>query len=92
MRTHSTHTGQAPVNHPRAGHARGRYLEVPSKPEAAPEVTREQIAIRAYEIYLARGSSEGDALSDWLAAERELRSASPILPPLTRRPDSDLAH
>jgi hypothetical protein len=33
--------------------------------------TYEQISQRAYEIYLARGSA-GDALADWLQAEREL--------------------
>lgn len=34
--------------------------------------TREQeIRLRAYEIYLARGSQSGDELEDWLQAERE---------------------
>jgi hypothetical protein len=37
---------------------------------AAPD--RERIAKRAYELYLARGASDGDALDDWLTAEREL--------------------
>jgi len=92
MRTHSTHTGEAPVSHPRAGHARVRYLEVPGKADAVPEITQEQIARRAYELYLARGGGEGDALSDWLAAERELKGGPAILPPLTRRPDAELAH
>lgn len=31
-----------------------------------------RIAQRAYEIYLARGSRDGYALSDWLEAEREV--------------------
>jgi hypothetical protein len=35
--------------------------------------TREQIEVRAYEIYLDRGCQDGDDLADWLAAERELR-------------------
>jgi hypothetical protein len=30
------------------------------------------IARRAFELYLARGGSEGDALSDWYRAEQEL--------------------
>lgn len=34
--------------------------------------TSEQIAERAYWIYLARGSSYGDPIADWLQAEREL--------------------
>ncbi len=28
--------------------------------------------MRAYELYLARGGSDGQAWDDWLAAEREL--------------------
>jgi hypothetical protein len=31
------------------------------------------IAVRAYELYVARGCSEGCDLDDWLQAERELR-------------------
>lgn len=33
----------------------------------------EQIARRAYEIFLARGGTHGNAEQDWLQAERELR-------------------
>lgn len=33
----------------------------------------EDIAKRAYEIFLARGASHGSDLEDWLQAERELR-------------------
>lgn len=38
--------------------------------------THEQIALRAYEIYLRRGNRGGDATSDWLEAERELLIAA----------------
>lgn len=34
--------------------------------------TEEEIAMRAYHIYLERGGSEGDTMDDWLQAEREL--------------------
>lgn len=34
----------------------------------------ESRALREYERFLERGLSEHDALSDWLATERELRS------------------
>ena len=34
--------------------------------------THEEIALRAYEIYLERGGAPGDALEDWTRAEREL--------------------
>ena len=34
--------------------------------------TREEIALRAYHIYLERGGTPGNALDDWTRAEREL--------------------
>ncbi len=37
---------------------------------AVPE--RDRVAMRAYELYLERGGSEGGELDDWLAAEREV--------------------
>lgn len=38
--------------------------------------THEEIALRAYEIYLERGGAPGDALQDWTRAERELQEKS----------------
>ena len=38
----------------------------------------EEIAQRAYEIYLARGSEDGHDLEDWTRAENELRAVEPI--------------
>ena len=34
--------------------------------------TQEQIALRAYHIYLERGATPGNELEDWTRAEREL--------------------
>ena len=34
--------------------------------------TREEIELRAFQIYTTRGGSDGHALEDWLQAEREL--------------------
>jgi hypothetical protein len=34
--------------------------------------TREEIALRAYQIYLERGGAPGNPLEDWTRAEREL--------------------
>jgi Protein of unknown function (DUF2934) len=34
--------------------------------------TEEEIRNRAYDIYLQRGSAQGNDLDDWLKAEREL--------------------
>lgn len=39
-------------------------------PQSGPD--REDVERRAYEIYLARGGREGDAVEDWLKAEQEL--------------------
>jgi hypothetical protein len=38
----------------------------------APKPSNEEIALRAYQIYLERGSTPGDPMQDWLQAEREL--------------------
>ena len=45
----------------------------PKKTRAAKTTpTHEEIALRAYEIYLARGREDGHDVDDWLQAEREL--------------------
>ena len=49
--------------------------EAPTTAAAGDE--RDRIAARAYEIYLERGGSGGDAMDDWLAAEREFSHANP---------------
>ena len=38
---------------------------------------RDRIALRAYELYLARGGADGGDFDDWIAAERELIGAIP---------------
>jgi hypothetical protein len=50
-----------------------------SEPESKPEPVvpaREDIAKRAYELYLQRGSLPGYELDDWLQAEAELIAAA----------------
>jgi Protein of unknown function (DUF2934) len=43
-------------------------------PRNAPTLpTREQIARRAYELFLARGGAHGHHEQDWFQAERELK-------------------
>ena len=50
-----------------------------SSPDGAPDTslddgpTDEEIAERAFELYLERGGEEGSEQDDWLQAERELR-------------------
>jgi len=40
--------------------------------KASPSELRDQIAKKAYELYLARGRKDGHDLEDWLQAERLL--------------------
>jgi hypothetical protein len=40
-----------------------------------PAPSYDEIALRAYHIYLERGSTPGDPMRDWLQAERELALA-----------------
>jgi hypothetical protein len=40
------------------------------------QATREEIALRAYEIFLERGGAPGNELEDWTRAERELLEIS----------------
>lgn len=48
-------------------------LPAAKKSQAAKSApTHEEIAQRAYEIYLERGGAPGHALEDWTRAEREL--------------------
>jgi hypothetical protein len=41
-------------------------------------LSHEEIRRRAYEIYLERDGHAGDALDDWLRAERELQKIVPF--------------
>ncbi len=59
-----------PVSRNRTPSARKRSSAKSAPASAA--VTHEAIAQRAYELYMSRGSHEGDALGDWFRAEREL--------------------
>lgn len=46
-------------------------VETPSVTTRSP--AHDEIARRAYELFLARGRQHGRAQEDWLSAERELR-------------------
>jgi len=48
----------------------------PPKPDTVRRPTQEEIARRAYEIWMARVKNAGGALQDWLQAERELTEAA----------------
>jgi hypothetical protein len=55
---------------PKANEAPAPKTKKASAPKARP--TQDQIATRAYEIYLERGATPGDPMQDWLRAELEL--------------------
>lgn len=46
----------------------------PTAAPLSPDELHNRIAARAYELFLARNGSGGDATSDWLLAETEVRS------------------
>lgn len=49
----------------------------PRKPSGAKlPPSREEIALRAYHIYLQRNGAPGNPLEDWTRAERELSEAA----------------
>ena len=61
--------------------SRRKTGQAASSPAGAPQhagdttaanIERERVAQRAYELYLARGGGDGQAMDDWLSAEREL--------------------
>ena len=57
--------------------ARPRAAKSTKAPEApATLLSDSDIATRAYEIFKARNGEPGDPISDWLQAERELRTVN----------------
>lgn len=62
-------------NSKKTGPSRSESIPSPEKSNPVPAV--EEIRKRAYEIFLARDSSAGDAASDWFHAERELKQKRP---------------
>ena len=64
-----------PVKKPAAPRARKATARRSTSSAAAVLPTEEEIRLRAYEIFLARGCQPGQAIQDWLQAERELTEA-----------------
>ena len=64
------------VNNASTLNAASTVKETPTQPPMAMarEPSHEQIAERAYGLWLSRGAHGGDAFDDWLRAERELRT------------------
>jgi hypothetical protein len=55
---------------PKSKAAAPQAAKKPRKKQTAP--TYDDIALRAYHIYLERGCTAGDPMQDWFQAEREL--------------------
>jgi Protein of unknown function (DUF2934) len=47
------------------------------------QVSADAVAVRAYELFVARGCADGHALDDWIEAEKQLEAAAQ-LPDLNR--------
>jgi Protein of unknown function (DUF2934) len=61
----------APVTAPAAVESPAPLYAEPRRGEIT--LSHEQIALRAYHIFLERGGRPGDQLADWVTAERQLR-------------------
>ncbi len=57
----------------------------PKKTPAVKSPTREEIALRAYHIFLRRKGMPGDPNADWLLAEHELLTESAKKPKARRK-------
>ena len=51
------------------------------EPSVQPEVTRDQIATRAYELFVQDGFVHGNHVDHWLRAERELSAVVAVPQP-----------
>lgn len=56
----------------RRGRSSPRVASSPEGASLASTVFHEQIAARAYELFLARGGQHGDDWADWFRAEAEV--------------------
>lgn len=51
-----------------------------NEPAAKPAATHDEIALRAYHIYLRRNGAPGNPFDDWKQAEHELLAAATAKP------------
>ena len=59
---------------PTPGQSRTNTPAIPSRSIPQSDLTQEQIAKRAYEIFSTRGGEHGHDQEDWFQAEQELRT------------------
>jgi Protein of unknown function (DUF2934) len=58
---------------------------------ASAQVKHDDVARRAYDLFLARGCEHGHDLDDWLQAERELRATLRATPQRARKPSRQVS-
>ncbi|MBZ4412899.1 DUF2934 domain-containing protein [Myxococcus sp. XM-1-1-1] len=63
----------APKSTPHTKPQHAEHAHEPQGAHARSDISHEQIARRAYEIYMARGGKPGNHEQDWQQAERELK-------------------
>ncbi len=66
-----------PSGVPAARTSRSETTAASPEPKKVRAVSREEIAHRAYVLFLERGGEHGHDLADWLKAEAELTGAVP---------------
>ena len=72
MARHTQPTGTQKRSGNRSGTGKVQAVVTPpNEPRRGP--SHDEIARRAYELFLARGGAPGHADEDWMQAERELR-------------------
>lgn len=59
-----------------AKHREATHHSPASRPKTPSAEQQQQIAWRAYDLYVARGYQQGHDLEDWLNAEREIAEAA----------------
>jgi hypothetical protein len=69
------HERKVPVDGVLSGAQGTRLADRSVMEHASHDSTAERIRVRAYELYLERGTEPDDPLDDWLRAEREFRQA-----------------
>lgn len=89
MKTRSTPTGRVSGTRQRLRSAAAARTSQQTSSADFPAPTREQIAARAYEIFLERGAAHGDDIQDWLAAEKELLTRLTAAAATHRREEED---
>jgi len=72
----ASHSGSSPSAAHSLEPGTARLGQSPSERDRTSGITDEQIAVRAYEIWLGRGKPQGTQEEDWLEARRQLHETT----------------